>query len=170
MIHIPILAALGGGTVVATGIITWSAKILRDKVKLKLDEDLEKAKSELSKDLEQHKTKLKITELLFQKKYEATSAYILYLHDITDYIQDLDDPYPSIMNNLREICGKTENYLRQYGVILSNDIYKKLKEISDDIRLMNSNDEAEYLAKKLYNLIYEIKQKLLNELKENYDT
>jgi hypothetical protein len=62
-----IIVSLGGGGVIILGLSNWIGKILADRY-------VEKLKHEIQQELETHKTRLRKSEFLFQKEFEAAQS------------------------------------------------------------------------------------------------
>lgn len=64
-----IIVSLGGGGAIILGLSNWIGRILADRYVAKL-------KHEIQQELETHKTRLRKSEFLFQKEFEAASAFM----------------------------------------------------------------------------------------------
>ena len=64
-----VVVSLGGGGAIVLGLGNWIGRILANKY-------VEKLKQEIQQEVESHKTRLRKSEFLFQKEFEATSAFI----------------------------------------------------------------------------------------------
>lgn len=63
------IVSLGGGGAIVLGLSNWIGRILADRY-------VEKLKQEIQQEIESHKTRLRKSEFLFQKEFEAASAFI----------------------------------------------------------------------------------------------
>ena len=69
MIAATFIVSLGGGGAIVFGLSNWIGRILADRY-------VEKLKHEIQQEIESYKTKLKKSEFLFQKEFEAASQFI----------------------------------------------------------------------------------------------
>ena len=118
-----VLLSIGGGGVIVLGLANWIGKILANKY-------VEKLKHEIQQELESHKTRLRKSEFLFQKEFEAASTFIS-LH------RGLLPRYRLPEMEWREACAdfalsfdhveKTlESYIASHGAALKRDTLERL--------------------------------------------
>jgi hypothetical protein len=76
-----ILVSLGGGAAIIFGFSNWLGKVwanrLMEKEKATHARELESLRNQLTQDTESYKVKLKKSEFIFQKEYEAVSEFVL---------------------------------------------------------------------------------------------
>ena len=91
-----VVVSLGGGGAIVLGLGNWIGGILANKY-------VEKLKQEIQQEVEIHKTRLRKSEFLFQKEFEATSAFIsLRLRLLPRYTFSRD----GMARCLRRFCGQ----------------------------------------------------------------
>ena len=117
-----VVISLGGGAIVL-GLANWIGKILANKY-------VEKLKHEIQQELESHKTRLRKSEFLFQKEFEAASAFIsLRIRLLPRYrFPDMDwsDACADFAHNFEHIENTLESYIATHGAALQNETLKRL--------------------------------------------
>lgn len=124
-----ILVSLGGGGAIVLAMSGWLGKVwadrLMEKEKAKFSRDLEAFKHDLEARVETHKIRLKKSEFIFQKEFEAAS-------ELVAYIQRLNPPYrhpmmewgdacEEIGEKLEDIERDLNDFVSRHGAILSDD-------------------------------------------------
>lgn len=78
-----VLASLGGGAVIIFAFSNWLGKVwanrLMERDRAQYEREIESLKSELLRDTESYKVKLRKSEFIFQKEFEAALNSLLYL-------------------------------------------------------------------------------------------
>lgn len=121
-----ILVSLGGASAVLFGFSSWLGKVwadrLMEKEKTKYSTDLERFKSDLSQTAESHKVKLKKSEFIFQKEFEAASALVALNRDIVPTYSHPDMDWYDACDEMAMDFGikevKLHAYLKEHGAIL----------------------------------------------------
>ena len=125
-----ILISLGGASAVLFGFSSWLGKIWAERIltneKAKYAEELEAFKNRLSLEAESHKIKLKKSEFIFSKEFEAASKLVSLNRDIVpSYSHPSMDWYDACDDIARDF-DDTEKILRQYlkehGAILPSSV------------------------------------------------
>ena len=102
------LVSLGGGGAIVLGLANWIGKILANK-------NLEKLRHEIQEELETHKTRLRKSEFLFQKEFDAASAFIsLRLRLLPNYrIPEMDwhDACEDFARDFEDVVKALEGYM-----------------------------------------------------------
>lgn len=165
------LAALGGGGAIVLGLSNWLGKVWSDrlveKLKAENSRDLERVKTELVHEVESYKVKLKKSEFLFQKEFEAASAFATifrsmhpgFNHPYMDWYEACDE----IAQCFSSIEKKLEKYFSEYAAVLTEEERKLLIdaisdagyskfEVIDGKVSAESNHAADVLYKKLISL------------------
>lgn len=132
-----VLTSLGGGAVIILGFSSWLGKVwanrLMEAEKASYANALEELKSKLNQDTESYKIKLKKSEFLFQKEFEAASKLVEFRQSILPehYSPRMDwgDVEIDIANQFGNIEKYLKNFLGLHGAILSKEI-KELVELS----------------------------------------
>jgi len=161
-----ILGSLGGGAAIIFGFSSWLGKVWGNRLMAKekaehsqeleslrsrltqeleslrsrLTQELESLRSRLTQDNESYKIKLKKSEFLFQKEFEAASEFItlkrsflpIYSHPDMDW----DEACDQIAHNLHEIEVALGDYLSKHEAVLKLDVKNTL---NNSIRIAGEN-------------------------------
>lgn len=104
--------------------------ITRYASKFIFDRLLAQHKSDLSHTLEAHKMRLKKSEFLFQKEFDATSEIIAIIREVLprQNIPDMDwhDACEEIAHNFAAIEKRLDKYLANHGAALDDTAVSKL--------------------------------------------
>jgi len=131
-----ILGSLGGGAAIIFGFSSWLGKVwanrLMAKEKTEHAQELESLRSRLTQDTERYKIKLKKSEFLFQKEFEAASEFVAlkrsflpnYSHPNMDWYEACD----AIAHDLHKIEIALGNYLSKHGAVLKSDVKELLSQ------------------------------------------
>ncbi|WP_226649333.1 hypothetical protein [Microbulbifer variabilis] len=179
VISAAILGSLGGGAGIIFGMSNWLGKVwanrLMEKEKAQYSKELESIKSSLLKDSESYKIKLKKSEFIFEKQYEAASELVAIvrqflpplLHQEMDWYEACDE----IAHNFKSIIASLEKFLSKHGAIL-DEISRGL--LSDAIALASQHqfeitgpevpDTANSAADELYNKLLNAEQYLTKQV------
>jgi hypothetical protein len=131
-----ILASFGCGTVIVFGFSNWLGKVwanrLMEKEKNEHTRELESLKNSFLKDTESYKIKLKKSELIFEKQFEAASE-IVALHrsffpDTNFPDMDWEDVLDHYAFSSKEIEKKLKEYLSRHGAVLGEEVEEKISE------------------------------------------
>ena len=125
-----VILSLGGGGVIVFGMSSWLGKVWAERIlnaeKNKYAADLEELKNRLGTTTESYRVKLKKSEFLFAKEFEAASALVALVRDISPQISrpemDWFDACEEIAMNFTAIEQHLHSYLRQYGAILPDEV------------------------------------------------
>lgn len=129
-----ILASLGGGAAVIFGFSSWLGKVwanrLMTKEKAEYAQELESLRSRLTQDTESYKIKLRKSEFIFQKEYEAASEFVAlkrsflptYSHPDMDWHEACDE----IAHAFHEIEIALGAYLSKHGAVLKPEVKELL--------------------------------------------
>ena len=118
-----VVVYLGGGGVVVLGLSGWIGKIFSNRF-------AEKLKQEIQHEMERHRTKLRKSEFLFQKEFEAASHFIsLHRSFLPDYKQpDMEwrEVCEYVAVNLESIEESLSNFRATHGVALKESVLNRL--------------------------------------------
>lgn len=136
-----ILLAFGGNAALIA-VLGWLCKSLLDKLiirdtkqfesdlKAKNDAEIERTKNELLRSVESYKIQLKKSEFLFQKEYEATSAFTAVRQSIHPGfivpMMDWHDACDEIARNFGRIEKELATFLSKHGAVLTDEERKIL--------------------------------------------
>ncbi len=125
-----ILGSLGGGAAIMFGFSSWLGKVwanrLMEKEKAEYAQELESLRSQLTQDTESYKIKLKKSEFIFQKEYEAASEFVALkrsflptnCHPQMDWYEACDE----IAHNFYKIETALGAYLSKHGAVLKPEV------------------------------------------------
>jgi len=125
-----ILLSLGGGSVILFAFSSWLGKVWAERIlakeKAKQTEDLEKFKQQLQDAAERHKVRLKKSELIFAKEFEAASALVAMYRDISPKFlsPDMDyyDACDQVASSFQSIEGELHTFVRTHGAVLTDGV------------------------------------------------
>jgi hypothetical protein len=128
---------------------------------------VEQFKSNLQTTLEIHKTKLKKSELLFQKEYEAASAFIFMKQSFlpSNRFPEMDwgEACEDIAQNFGVIETKISSFISLHGAIL-DETARKLLFNAVGISTENNSAEPDYNATKAADSLWGILEKVEKHL------
>lgn len=183
-----ILASIGGGAAIVFAFSNWLGKVwanrLMEKEKAKYSKELEKEKNEhireleslknlFLKDTESYKIKLKKSEFLFEKEFEAASKLVAlhrsFLPDINFPHMDREDVLEHYVFSSEEIEKKLKRYLSHHGAVLGENVEKKISECLSIAAWNKFETNKDYEvstkgkneAEKLYKTLKEAKELML---------
>lgn len=129
-----ILLSLGGGGVIVFTFSSWLGKVWASRLMAaetaKHSQDLERLREELSRNSESHKVKLRKSELIFEKEFEAASQLIAlirgflptYRHPHMDWYEACE----KIAFDLEEIESGLDIFLSKHGAVLPTQVKEHL--------------------------------------------
>lgn len=163
-----ILGLLGGGATIVFGFSSWLGRVWANQLMArdtaKYAEELALLRNRLTQDTETYKMKLKKSELIFQREFEAASEFVamlggfLPLHSRSE--MDWDDACDEIAQNFKRIELTLGKFLAKHGAVLPSEVRDavccgmgiagehKLNSDSPDVPLI-ANQAADELYKKL---------------------
>lgn len=128
-----VIVSLGGGAAIVAGCSSWIGKVWADKLmekeKSKFARELEQLKHAMLRDAESYKIKLKKSEFIFQKEYEAASEFSAMLRRLLpkfkhfleqegEWLDDLDKAEA----RSTDIEFELTEFLKSHGAILDDYI------------------------------------------------
>ena len=128
MITVAVISSLGGGGVIILGLADRIGKVLAATY-------VEQVKHEIQQEIESYKTKLKKSEFLFQKEFEAASQFISLHHSFlpgyrfSEMIRE--DVCTDVAFRFGEIEEKLTQYRATHGAVLQQDALDHLSEAID---------------------------------------
>ena len=125
-----IIFSLGGGSLIVFSLSSWLGKVWAVRIlaeeKAKQVKDLEEFKKELQNSTEKYKVKLKKSEFIFSKQFEATSTLVAIYRDVSPRFiyPDMDyyDACDQIALNFENIERKLHMFLYIHGAVLSEEV------------------------------------------------
>jgi hypothetical protein len=164
-----ILASLGGGAAIIFSFSSWLGKIwanrLMAKEKAEHAQELESLRNKLTQDTESYKIKLKKSEFLFQKEYEAASELIalkwIFLPGYSRPSMDWNEVCDEIAWKFEKIEIALTDFISRYGAVLKEDVQEHIGnaihlagehkfEITDAGVSSSANSAADEIFRKLH--------------------
>ena len=163
-----ILASLGGGVLIVGAFTKWLGDLWAKRL-------IQEEKAKLDLDIESYKVKLRKSEFLFEKEYEATSEFVALLRSILPRHSYPDMDWYEACDHIAHTFGKIElkidNYLATHGAVLSDTIVDLLVtamgiagETQFQITTPEVPSSANKAANTLYEKLHEAEKKLLEKL------
>lgn len=165
------LTVLGGGGAIVFGLSNWLGKIwsdrLAEKLKAENARDLERVKTQFIHEVESYKVKLKKSEFIFQKEFEAASGFAAIFRSIHPGFNHPQMDWYEACDEIARCFGlieiKLNGYFYEFSAVLTDDErnqlsdaisdagYSKFEVIDGDVST-ESNIAADALYKKLQNI------------------
>lgn len=180
-----ILGSLGGGAAIIFGFSSWLGKVwanrLMEKEKAAHAQELESLRSRLTQDTESYKIKLKKSEFLFQKEFEAASEFVAlkrsflptYSHPDMDWYEACDE----IAHDFHKIETALGAYLSKHGAVLKSEVKELLSHsivIAGEHKFEITNPDvprhANKAANDLYNKLEEAEKSLMLQVHSQSST
>ena len=123
-----VILSLFGGVYMLRQFANWIGKALAEVY-------IEKMKHEIQQKIESYKMKLKKSEFLFQKEFEATSQFISVRSRLLPrYWPDMDweDACEQFARKLPEVERELEHYIETHGAALRRQPLDRLSALIDD--------------------------------------
>ena len=163
-----ILGSLGGGVLIIGAFTKWLGELWAKRL-------IQEEKAKLDLDIESYKVKLRKSEFLFQKEYEAVSEFVALLRSILPRhsYPDMDwyEACDHIAHDFGKIEHKINDYLATHGAVLSDEVVDLLVsamgiagETQFEITGPEVPSSANKAANTLYEKMHEAEQKLLEKL------
>jgi hypothetical protein len=180
-----ILASLGGGVVIVFAFSNWLGKVwanrLMEKERAEHNEELERLKSKFLKETESYKIKLKKSELLFEKQFEAASEFVALFRSFMPAYSFPHMEWEDVCNHFVRISENIERdldkYLSRHGAVLGGDVVDKISScigISGEIKFgAKSPDVSGHSmseASRLHDELEKTEELLLNKVHSQAST
>jgi len=125
-----VLLSLGGAGAVLFGLSSWLGKVWASRIleaeKAQYGQDLESFKSDLSKEAERHRIRLKKSEFIFEKEFEAASKLVALIRDINPKMTNPEMDWYDACDDMALSFPKTENvlheFMRNHGAVLPDGV------------------------------------------------
>lgn len=129
-----ILAFLGGGVAIVFAFSNWLGKVwanrLIEKERAEHNKELEPLKSKFLKETESYKIKVKKSELLFEKQFEAASEFVAFFRSLSPAYSFPNMDWEDVCNHFVLISENIERdltkYLSRHGAVLGGDVVDKI--------------------------------------------
>jgi hypothetical protein len=180
-----IIATLGGGSLIIFGLSSWLGKVwanrLMEKDKSKFLTDLENLKNGLVNETESYKIKLKKSEFLFEKEFEAASELTAmirsFLPPLRDQSMDWYEACVEIAQTFPHINNSIDSFLSKHGAVLSEEQKELLTNsvglvsyYSHETQQDDISDEANRAADKVYNNLLKTEKSLVKQIRSQTST
>jgi hypothetical protein len=190
-LSVAILGTLGSGAAIILGFSSWLGKVwanrLMAKEKAVYTQELESLRSRLTQDTESYKIKLKKSEFLFQKEFEAASELIALIRSFLPIYQHPEMDWYDVCNEIAldftKIEVKLDGYLSKHGAVLKEEVVNLISSCAgiagkykfDEIPEPNivppeASDEANTAANHLYNKLKEAEKIALQQVHSQSST
>ncbi|NVJ99411.1 MAG: hypothetical protein HWE25_14760 [Alphaproteobacteria bacterium] len=134
---VAVIASLGGASVFIFALSNWLGKVwaarLMEQERAKYGMEIEKLKSELTLDTEAYKMKLKKSEFLFQKEFEAASAFVALKQKLSPKVRfpnmDYHDACDDVAREFSRYSRAVSEFLTIHGAVLSHEARELVQEI-----------------------------------------
>ena len=176
-----LLTALGGGGLIVLGLSSCFGKLWADRLgeqlKASNTQALERIKADFLREVESYKIKLKKSEFLFQKEFEAASEFSRLIQSIhPGFNHPMMDWYEAcdvIAQSFGSIEFKLNGFLAKFGAVLTEDErkiltnaisdagYGKFEAVGEDV-----SAEANKQAGKLYTDLQELEKKMIGRVRD----
>lgn len=154
-IVLSVLASLGGGALIIGGFAQWLGNLWAKRL-------IQDEKAKLDLEVESHKVKLKKSEFIFEKEYEATSEMVAFLRNILPRHSypnmDWHEACDRIAENFSKIELQLDEYLATHGAVLGDDVVDLIVEaigIAGEFKFKVQGPEVSSSANKSANLLYD---------------
>jgi hypothetical protein len=174
-----ILGLLGGGATIVFGFSSWLGRIWANQLMArdtaKYAEELASLRNSLTQETERYKIKLKKSEFIFQKEFEAASEFVAMLREISPShsrpLMDFDGACDDIAQDFHKIEVALGIFLSRNGAVLQRDAKEAIYlciaiagETKFEITSPDVPRVANQAAGELYNKLQEVEQYLLNQV------
>lgn len=174
-----IIVSLGGGTAIVFGLSDRLGKIWANRLMArdtaKYAQDLASLESRLTRETESYKIKLKKSEFIFQKEFEAASEFVAmvrkFLPTYSRPQMDWDDACDEITQDFHKIEVSLGMFLAKHGAVLQNDAKEAIclciaiaGETKFEITSPDVPHVANQAASELYKKLQEAERYLLNQV------
>lgn len=117
-------------------LIARDSKRFEADIKAKADAEIERLRNELLRSVESYKVQLKKSEFLFQKEFEAASAFTALLQSIhpgfNHPMMDWNDACDAIAQDFHKIEIRLGDFLAKFGAVLTDEERKILTTAMSD--------------------------------------
>lgn len=172
-----IILSLGGSTVIILAFSSWLGKVWAERIlakeKAQQTQDLEDFKQKLQEAAERHKVRLKKSELIFAKEFEAASALAALNMDIRPKIShpemDYYDACDEVASNFGRIETQLHTFVRTHGAVLPvgvKHLFSICMSITGDYKFHTSNSKIPSEANAAADMLLEHLKQAENEMLE----
>lgn len=160
-----VIVSLGGSAVIVIGFSGWLGKLWANRLMAretaKHAESLENLRKTLEQEIESYKNKLKKSEFIFQKEFEAASEFVAMLSNFLPLQSrpemDWDDACDEIAQNFCQIEMKLKIFLTKHGAILKKETKEAIFNcigLAGKHKFMAASSEVPHEANQVANDLY----------------
>ena len=117
-----IVSFVGGGGI-GLGLSNWIGKMVAERY-------VERLKHEIQQEIDSHRTRLKKSEFLFQKEFEATSRFMSLRRDLRPTYRfpemDWHDACLEFADNFDTVEARLKQYIVTHGAALKEPVLERL--------------------------------------------
>ena len=125
-----VVVSLGGSSLILLALSSWLGRVWAERIlerqKAIYAVDLEEFKKKLVLETESHKIRLKKSELIFAREFDAASSLVALVKDITPTykhpMMDWNDACDDIARDFGKIENLIAKYLRDNGAVLNDQV------------------------------------------------
>lgn len=169
-----VLAALGGGAVIIAGFAHWLGNLWAKRL-------IQNEKSKLDLEIESYKVKLKKSEFIFEKQYEAASELTAMIRKFLPPLRypemDWGDACDEIAQDFESIITELERFLSKHGAILDKETRNLLSnsiglasQAKFDVDGGEVSHQANRAANDVYNKLIKAEENLIKEVQGQIGT
>lgn len=180
-----VLATLAGNTLMLSvlgflgkaifqNMLAQDTKAFEARLRAETDAEIERLRSELTHAVESHKARLKKSDFLFQKEFEAASAFTAFFRSFSPKADRPDMDWYEACEVIASDFGKTEKsleaFLATHGAVLlpkqRESLDKALALLSNGKFAMEGHGVSETdCANKLYGILKDLEADLINQVR-----
>lgn len=175
-----IISSLGGGVAIVFSLSNFFGKLWANKLMAKEtaqhSRDLESLRSQLLKDTESYKIKLKKSELIFEKEFEAASEFVSLIRGFTPTFghphMEWYEACDEIAYDFEKIEPRLDGFLSKHGAVLPEDVKDGISECiamagqeKFEIDSFEIPLRSNKVADDLFNKLWECENKMLAHVK-----
>lgn len=169
-----VLAALGGGAVIIAGFAHWLGNLWAKRL-------IQNEKSKLDLEIESYKVKLKKSEFIFEKQYEAASELTAMIRKFLPPLRypemEWGDACDEIAQDFESIIVELERFLSTHGAILDKETRNLLSnsiglasQAKFDVDGGEVSHQANSAANDVYNKLVKAEENLIKEVQGQIGT
>ena len=177
-----LLGSLGGAAVIIFGFSSWLGKVwanrFMEREKAEYARELESLRNSLTQGIESHKFKLKISEFIFERQFQAASEFVSLRHNIISvpFIHpemDWEEACALIAYDFEQIEKQLDSYISKHGAVLEKEVINLIYNASNEAGTGKFevskdrdyySDKASAAASKLCDRLAEAEEKMLKQV------
>lgn len=180
-----VLGSLGGGALIIFGFSSWLGKVwagrLMEQEKNEHARALEALRTQLTQDTESYKIKLKKSEFIFQREFDAVSEFVSLLRGILPPLSrpemDWHEACEEIAHDFEQIEKLLDTFMSKHGAVLgtkAKDLLSSASNLAANGKFLITGPDvppdATESADKLFNKLTEAEVVLLEQVHSQSST